>query len=92
MRTRIWPYMTALAALAALSIADRSAGAPPRDKTVRYVVIRLDTLGGSAGGGSVSKFCRSRRQTRMAIHELGMEVTRHGRSIMRRSGDAAWTT
>ena len=51
MRTRIWPYMTALAALAALSIADRSAGAPPRDKTVRYVVIRLDTLGGSAGGG-----------------------------------------
>ena len=51
MRTRIWPYMTAIAALAALSIADRSAGAPPRDKTVRYVVIRLDTLGGNAGGG-----------------------------------------
>ena len=51
MRTRIWPYMTAIVAFAALSIADRSAGAPPGDKTVRYVVIRLDTLGGNAGGG-----------------------------------------
>jgi probable HAF family extracellular repeat protein len=51
MRTRIWPCMTAIAAFAALSIADRSAGAPPKDKTVRYVVVRLDTLGGNAGGG-----------------------------------------
>jgi probable HAF family extracellular repeat protein len=41
-----------LAALAALSVADRSAGTPPNEKTVRYVVVRLDTLGGNAGGGN----------------------------------------
>ena len=39
-------------ALAALCIGDGSAGAaPPKDKTVRYKVVRLDTLGGTAGGG-----------------------------------------
>ncbi len=49
MRTRIW---TCIAALAAFSVADRSTGVPPKDKTVRYVVVRLDTLGGNAGGGN----------------------------------------
>jgi len=49
MRTRIW---TCIAALAVFSVADRSTGAPPKDKTVRYVVVRLDTLGGDAGGGN----------------------------------------
>jgi probable HAF family extracellular repeat protein len=39
--------------MAALSIADRSAGAPPqKDEAIRYVVVRLDTLGGNAGGGN----------------------------------------
>ena len=42
---------TAIAALAALSVGDRLAGAPPKDETVRYTVVRLDTLGGTAGGG-----------------------------------------
>ena len=49
MRTRIW---TCIAALAAFFVADRSTGVPPEDKTVRYVVVRLDTLGGNAGGGN----------------------------------------
>ena len=52
MRKRIWTCLTAIVVLAAFSVADRSAGAPPPDKTVRYVVVRLDTLGGTAGGGN----------------------------------------
>jgi hypothetical protein len=52
MRKRIWTGITAVALLAALSAADRLAGEPPKDKTVRYTVVRLDTLGGTAGGGN----------------------------------------
>lgn len=52
MRKRTWTHVTAIVGLAALSVADRSAGAPPKDKTVRYTVVRLDTLGGTAGGGN----------------------------------------
>jgi probable HAF family extracellular repeat protein len=52
MRKRIWSCISAIAVLALLSVADRSAGAPPKEKTVRYTVVRLDTLGGTAGGGN----------------------------------------
>ena len=54
MRKRIWTCMTAVAALTVVSIGDsgRMSGAEPKkDKTIRYVVVRLDTLGGNAGGG-----------------------------------------
>jgi probable HAF family extracellular repeat protein len=53
MRKRIWTWITAIATLALLSQTDRPAGAQPKKhKTVRYVVVRLDTLGGTAGGGN----------------------------------------
>ena len=54
MNRRIWMHGTACAALVALAVGggDGLSGAErKKDKTVRYAVVRLDTLGGTAGGG-----------------------------------------
>jgi probable HAF family extracellular repeat protein len=52
MRTRIWTCMIAFALLAAMSVADRLAGAElSKKKEVRYTVVKLATLGGTQGAG-----------------------------------------
>ena len=54
MRTKAWTSMIVIAVTAALSVADRMAGAElaRKKKTIRYKVVALDTLGGTQGGGN----------------------------------------
>jgi probable HAF family extracellular repeat protein len=53
MRTRLWTCVTVIAMVAALTGSDRMSGldAAKKKKTIRYKVVALDTLGGTAGGG-----------------------------------------
>ncbi len=53
MRSRMWAWVTVVTLFVALTVADRlGARDQPENQRVRYDVVKLDTLGGTAGGAN----------------------------------------